>query len=1306
MGIQPDHHSDALTGPVRTAMKRRIQWLGQERRWLYAGAVLFAMMALVFTAKEYFLRTVSEDWDTVQHDIDARQSELITRRLGDFREDLRQQCIAMRDECARTLSGVTADDSIRIRSAQLLIGRIGEYPHSFELRGVDGSLLAFGGEPILLRSPAEALDGFAVLERTPFLLLVASLPVVLDGGDTIGTLSVAAPLTTTVGVSSRFLNDEGFQVKLSRELELDLAFTRRSKPEKSADQIVVPFNADGDTLGFVTFGGVIRDTWLAQISSEFNRVLLLLLLIVAIVASIPLFRIYRGLTAWAAASMMVMHIWALRFSLLVIGFAEGVMPGTLLDPAHFASTFGWGLTSSPAELTLSALALVISAAAAHRIIAGSASAAMRRPIGMATLTTVFAILPFTLRGFAACIRSFVVDSAFNFDGIEGLLEQPMLLLLIGNSYLLSLGLGFGLLSMYLLVKRAVASIDRGPMKMLILLAGIMFSLAVLSIASRDHLLPLWAYALYGIIFCMPVVIRIPTVHGRSGTLLAPLTATVVFGSVLSITLFGRSMEAKRMGEIEAIAIDFSRPVDGWSQVLMEQTLQSVSRADIDTLARSDTRSAVDYEAAFRIWSGSPLSRLQNNSAVLLLDARGAPVSRFAVGSDPFLLSMHTLAATISRTEGIVQRTDRQLETRERRYYRGYTDIISRNREGYVAVVILEALDPMEMMGQGIDLLRNAPAKLGSAPEDRYIVSRFRGGRMVQTSDRSLERSIRPPQAVRWAFAGGAETMWSTLPVQGDDLSTFFARLPEPGDEVLAITRGRSEPLLTAYRAMRIVVLFVFFSVLIWIAAAFADGRLRGWSRMTFARKLQLALLSVAAIPLLLIWVTGRDFVLENSLREIERQVSDDLDVLRSNMLEQLPDSAALSALSAHVDDQLCQEIRLRTGRDVNVYQGAELTATSRPELYHVGLLNSRLNPHAWLNIVQRGRDAWYTTEKIGEFSYQVGYRALRGQDGALAAVISTPTLFQREQIDQGYTRASATIFLWITLMALLVVLASIALARQISRPLNELLRATRDITAGDLERRVHVAGSAEIVDLMDAFNTMTTRLRRSQEELAAAERELAWKEMAKQVAHEIRNPLTPMKLAVQHLQRAWADGTEQISDIFEKVTRTLIDQIESLSRISDEFSRFGRMPRRSTARVDVGEALDEAVALFGSHAEVAFSLHVEPDLPPVVADREELARAFTNLLRNAVQAIQDRGRVSITARREGNAIRIIISDNGIGIPPELLPRIFEPNFSTKTEGMGLGLAIVKKIIDDAGGSTRIESVPGEGTVATVTLPVA
>ncbi|MDX9757594.1 MAG: ATP-binding protein [Bacteroidota bacterium] len=1286
-------------------MERPRASVARERKWLVAAGLLLVVLALVVTFREYSLHMTSAEWDARQSAVNDEQSRLLARRLEALCLELHAAAIAMRDA-----QHPSASDATR-REAVAQVRRAG---FSFEYIDAAGAVHDYDGEPIRLLGGRAHRSPYAIEQRTPFHLLVASVPMAetSPGG---GTIAVAAPFAPSVPLNQRFLRDEGFLPTLSRELDLELSYNAMRPAPRSGTR-VLPFTMHGDTLGFIGVEEIGLETRLDQLARRFDRVWLPLLLAAMIFLTVPLFRLLGGLPPAIATTLMVLHVIAVRFVLRFSGFAERVFPDALSDPAHFASGFGWGLTDSPGELTLTAGALLWAAFAVHRMSVtvgaredvGARGAADARPTvrTILLLLAVFSLLPFLLRAFAACIRSFVVDSAFNFDSIDGLLSSPMLLLMVGNSYLLSLSLGFFLIALTLALRRSLARVNHPIARTLVLLAAATAGVLLIRLTTADLLLPLWAYVLFVLVFVLPLLPWVPSLRGRAASLVAPLFVATALGAVLVVPLFGRSMETKRSSEIEAIALDVARPIDGWSQVLMEQTLQYVARVRIDTDQRASSSPADEYTAAFRVWAGSPLSRLQNNSAILLTDSAGLPFSRFAVGSDPFLLSMHAISTAVARTEGIVQRMDRQLETRARRYYQGYADILTARDRGLVGVVILEALNPMDMEGSGVDLLRSAPATLGSAPEDRFIISRFRGSRLVQTTERGMERTMPLPSAVTAAFAAGQESVWHTLPVDGAPLRTYFMRLPEPDHDVLAITRGKSEPLLTAYRALRIVVLFAFFSALIWVGVALASGRFRHWSRLTFARRLQLALLGIAAIPLLLIWMTGRNFALETTLTEIERQVSEDLDALRSNLLEQVPDSLPLHALRTTLTDQRCQEIRLRSGRDLNVYHRTELIATSKPELYHVGLLNNRLHPEAWRNIVLRGRDAWFNTERIGDFSYQVGYRAIRDADGALAVVISTPTLFQREQIDRGYVTASATIFLWIVAIAVLVFFISEALARQISRPLHELLRATRDITAGNLERRVHVSGAAEIVDLMDAFNTMTTRLRRSQEELAAAERELAWKEMAKQVAHEIRNPLTPMKLAVQHLHRAWKDGAQQIGAIVETVTRTLIDQIDSLSRISDEFSRFGRMPRRSTARIDVAETLRESVALFGAHEELRFSLRIDDPLPPVLADREELGRAVTNLLRNAVQATHEGGHIAVTATAPADGIRIRISDTGSGIAPALLTRIFEPNFSTRTEGMGLGLAIVKKIIDDAGGTISIQSTPGVGTTVDILLPAA
>jgi len=234
---------------------------------------------------------------------------------------------------------------------------------------------------------------------------------------------------------------------------------------------------------------------------------------------------------------------------------------------------------------------------------------------------------------------------------------------------------------------------------------------------------------------------------------------------------------------------------------------------------------------------------------------------------------------------------------------------------------------------------------------------------------------------------------------------------------------------------------------------------------------------------------------------------------------------------------------------------------------------------------------------------------------------------------------------------------------------------------------------------------MTRELERSRDTLVQVERELAWKEMARQVAHEIKNPLTPMKLSIQHLRRAYLDHAGNFGEILEQVTQTVIGQIEALSRIASEFSAFARMPRRALAICAPGEVVGEAVQLFRQDSGVEFVLTVEPGLPDIMADREEFRRACINILRNGVQAMGETGRMEITVSRSPRGVQIAFRDSGHGIPDDVKPKLFQPNFSTKTDGMGLGLAIVKKTVDDLGGTVSIQSTVGEGTTVILDIPV-
>jgi len=1274
--------------------------VSHEQRWLYAAATIIFLLAAVVAARSYFVHSVEKDWETLRQEVDDSQATVIGRRLDDIADDMRASAERMLGAVSlhaeSNLHGMFAEQFRRL----FLTSPVADY--AFELRDTSRMLWAYSGVP--LPAPVNVSDSgswMAVSEGTPYSMLLLQRDWLSEDGTRRGSLRLGTPLSVTVPVNRRFLDSEGIVEMLARELELDLRGEPLPLTRRPSERVYVNFAPEGETLAVFSFEGAELNAWLDHIGMQFDRVLAFLLLALAIIVSIPLLRLFIRLPFTPSSLLLGWTlIWGIRYGFVLTGYGALLLPVDALDPSGFAASFGGGIASSPGELSLSLFALLVSVVFFFLRALRDVDRGLRTLPSLLLLLIAITALPWMLRCMLAVLRSIVIDSSFNFDDVGALFDNPIYVLMIANSWLLALAFGFGFLGLYLLVKRSLNVFIHPLLRGAMLVTAAFIGLLTLVPAASDTLLPVWVYVLLMSVFMLPLLSRVPLLRDRSSTLSAPFLITVSLGSIIAVAMFSNSMEEKRASEIEAIAIDLSRPVDGWSQVLMEQALQVVSRMQLAYPGTAEN--GLEYETAFRVWSASPLSRLQNNSAILLLDTGGVPISRFAVGNDPFLLSMHMLETTVEMTEGIVQSVYRRLDDREKRFYKGYTDIQAGGRR-LLAVVILEALDPMQTTRDAVDLLRSTPTILSLAPEDEYIVSRFHSDTLQQTSHPLLERGYPLPADVLDSFKQGNSSVWGKLRVEDEYLHTYFSMLPD-SEEVLAITRGKSEALLSMYRWLRIAFIFMFLSFSsLGITAVFL-GHHRRLPRFTFGRKLQLALLGVAAIPLLLIWVLGRDFAMDITKRDMEQQVLENLEVLRSNIVDQTPDSIHVDVIHETITDQLCQEIRLKTGKDINVYRGPELLATSKPELYHVGLLNNRLNPEAWLNIVGIGRDVHVATEQIGTFSYYVGYRALRDHNGTVVAVISTPTLFERNRAEEVYVRASAAVLLWIALIAFIVLLVSAALSRQISRPLSEFLRATRDITAGDLDRKVRVKGSAEILDLMNAFNTMTERLRKSQEELAAAERELAWREMAKQVAHEIRNPLTPMKLAAQHLQRAWRDGAAHFGDIIDKVTRTLVDQIDSLSHISDEFSRFARMPRRNLKEVDVAAVLGEVVALFRTHEHIHFELHVDPGIPKVHGDHEELSRAFTNLIRNAVQAIGDQGNIVINAGHDGGYVGIRIDDSGAGIDPDLIPRIFEPNFSTRTEGMGLGLAIVKKIITDTGGRITIESTLGEGTTVHIVIP--
>jgi signal transduction histidine kinase len=294
-------------------------------------------------------------------------------------------------------------------------------------------------------------------------------------------------------------------------------------------------------------------------------------------------------------------------------------------------------------------------------------------------------------------------------------------------------------------------------------------------------------------------------------------------------------------------------------------------------------------------------------------------------------------------------------------------------------------------------------------------------------------------------------------------------------------------------------------------------------------------------------------------------------------------------------------------------------------------------------------------------------------------------------------------------IVLAILLSSWAAAR-VTRPVERLARAAREVTAGNWDTRVKVAGHDEVSELAESFNRMTTELLAQKERLVQAERVAAWRELARRLAHELRNPLFPLQLTVENLVRARRQSPEQFDEVFRESSRTLLAEISNLKAIIGRFSDFSKMPHPQLQAVQVNELLRGVAQLFQAQLEapgrapIHCKLELDPNLEPVSLDPELIHRAISNLVLNAMDAMPEGGTLTLRSRRADGKSIIEVADTGSGLTPEECERIFTPYYTSKQHGTGLGLAIVQSVVSDHGGRISVRSEPGTGTAFVIELP--
>ncbi|MCB0490731.1 MAG: two-component sensor histidine kinase, partial [Cyclobacteriaceae bacterium] len=478
--------------------------------------------------------------------------------------------------------------------------------------------------------------------------------------------------------------------------------------------------------------------------------------------------------------------------------------------------------------------------------------------------------------------------------------------------------------------------------------------------------------------------------------------------------------------------------------------------------------------------------------------------------------------------------------------------------------------------------------------------------------------------------------------------------------------------------------------------------------LNYSARIQLYVYLAFVLPLVLVSLTTLGLI----GRSAESQLNEEYlerSVILGERLSPLLDTLQIGSSNTadELDSRLIDLARL-TNVDASVFNTeGKLLASSQPLIYEDRILSTLINRAAFERIVEDKEQSFIANEKIGSLAYNSSYSALKSPDsGELIGILSIPFFESATSLERTQINAMANIINIFTIVFILFSMLSFFAVRWLTFPLQFITRTLQRTTLTGENKPLTWSSDDEIGLMVNEYNKMVENLERSKIELSRIQKESAWREIAKQVAHEVKNPLTPMKLTLQQMEYAVAkDGLskEKIKASLEMLLR----QVEILNDIAASFSAFARMPAPILERIDINRTLAHSVNLHRGQGGV-ISLNQPENEVFVLGDEQLLIRIFSNIILNALQSGSESSsiKLEITAQTFERNCRISFKDNGSGIDNELLDKVFLPNFSTKKSGSGIGLAIAKQGIEQSGGKIWFETEIGRGTCFFIEIPLA
>ncbi|MEP7252408.1 MAG: ATP-binding protein [Ginsengibacter sp.] len=494
-----------------------------------------------------------------------------------------------------------------------------------------------------------------------------------------------------------------------------------------------------------------------------------------------------------------------------------------------------------------------------------------------------------------------------------------------------------------------------------------------------------------------------------------------------------------------------------------------------------------------------------------------------------------------------------------------------------------------------------------------------------------------------------------------------------------------------------------------------SGDYKSFWQFTIRNQVHGTIISISIFSFLVIGVTTILFFISRYHSNNREKLSRTIHVMETqvrNSIDTIPMAQSqlndLGRVSNNFLEQTINNVSAIHAADINLYDlNGDLKVSSLPLPYKKGIVSEKMDPIAFFHLHKLKDVQFFQEQKIGDLEYLSNYVPVRDEKGKEYAYINIPYFESQNKLQDEISNFLVTIINLNAFIFLVAGIIALFITNRITRSFSLISDKMKEINLEKRNEEIVWHRKDEIGELVNEYNKMVKKLDISAEMLGKSEREGAWREMARQVAHEIKNPLTPMKLNLQYLQRAIDNDSPEVKNISLYVANILLEQIEHLSQIAGDFAQFANIGNVRNQLFDVNRTLENVCTLYSTTGKMEAITNLYPYELLIEGDKTQVNRLFTNLLQNAVQSVPESrvAKIEITSKLEINKALISIKDNGTGIPPAMRNKIFTPNFTTKTSGTGLGLAMCKGIVEKMNGKIWFETMENQSTTFFVELPI-